>query len=96
MLLPFFGQEVKGYLYKVKLNEPGRRLIAISLPSGFSILYDGAAMLVWPRGVFHRIRAGEDGSASLNFVLHYEGSDIKANFNIYDLNTARGRFKNIR
>ncbi len=32
------------------------------------ILYDGPAMLVWPRGVFHRIRTGEDGSASLNLL----------------------------
>ena len=60
------------------------------------ILYDGPAMLVWPRGVFHRIRTGEDGSASLNFALHYEGFDIQTNFNIYDLNTASGRFKTIR
>ena len=60
------------------------------------ILYDGPAMLVWPRGVFHRIRTGEDGSASLNFAVHYEGFDIQTNFNIYDLNTASGRFRTIR
>ena len=60
------------------------------------ILYDGPAMLVWPRGVFHRIRTGEDGSASLNFAVHYGGFEIQTNFNIYDLNTASGRFKTIR
>jgi hypothetical protein len=29
------------------------------------ILYDGPALLVWPRAVFHRIKSGEIGSASI-------------------------------
>ena len=60
------------------------------------ILYDGPAMLVWPRAVLHRIRSGEEGSASLNFAVHYEGFDIKTNFNVYDLDTGTGKFRVIR
>ena len=60
------------------------------------ILFEGPAMLVWPRGVFHRIRTGENGSASLNFAVHYEGFDIRTNFNIYDLNTENGKFETLR
>ncbi len=60
------------------------------------LIYDGPAMLVWPRFVFHRITSGEEGSASLNFAVHYEGLDMRKNFNIYDLNTDTGEFKIIR
>lgn len=60
------------------------------------VLYDGPAMLVWPRYVFHRITSGEEGSASLNFAVHYHGLDMHTNFNIYDLDTETGRFKVIR
>lgn len=60
------------------------------------ILFDGPAMLVWPRGVFHRIRSEQDGSASVNFAVHYEGFDIATNFNIYDLDTKTGTCKTIR
>ncbi len=61
------------------------------------ICYTGAAMLVWPRGVFHRIiSCSENGSASINFAVRYDGFDIKTNFNIYDLNTNTGEFTVIR
>jgi hypothetical protein len=60
------------------------------------VVYDGPAMLVWPRRVFHRIRTIEPGSASLNFAVHYEGFDIKTNFNIYDLDTSTGSFTVLR
>jgi hypothetical protein len=60
------------------------------------VLYDGPAMLVWPRGVFHRIETLDDGSASINFAVHYEGMDLRTNFNIYDLDLETGRFKVIR
>ena len=60
------------------------------------ILYDGAAMLVWPRNVFHRIRSLEQGSASINLATHYEGWDVRNNFSIYDLDTETGAFKVIR
>lgn len=59
-------------------------------------IYDGAALLVWPRGVFHRIKSGEDGSASVNLATHYEGIDMRTNFNIYDLDTKTGKFRVIR
>ena len=61
------------------------------------ICYIGAAMLVWPCGVFHRIvSSSEDGSASINFAVRYEGFNIKTNFNIYDLNTKNGEYKVLR
>jgi hypothetical protein len=64
---------------------------------GGKVVYDGAAMLVWPRNVFHRIRSHEKtGSASLNFAVRYEGFDIDTNFNIYDLDTASGEYRMLR
>ena len=60
------------------------------------ILYDGPALLVWPRTVFHRIKSGEDGSASINLATHHEGIDMRTNFNIYDLDPETGKFKVIR
>jgi hypothetical protein len=59
-------------------------------------IYDGAALLVWPRGVFHRIKSGDQGSASVNLATHYEGIEMRTNFNIYDLDTETGKFKVIR
>jgi hypothetical protein len=63
---------------------------------GGKVLFDGPAMLVWPRYVFHRIVSGESGSASLNFAVHHEGLDPRNNFSIYDLDTESGRFTVIR
>jgi hypothetical protein len=60
------------------------------------LLHDGAAALVWPRGVFHRVISGAQGSASLNLATHHEGFDIKSNFNVYDLDLETGRFACIR
>ena len=60
------------------------------------VLYDGPALLVWPRAVFHRIKSGENGSASINLATHYEGIDMRTNFSIYDLDTETGKFKAIR
>ena len=59
-------------------------------------VYDGAALLVWPQGVFHRIKSGPEGSASVNLATHYEGIDMRTNFNIYDLDIETGKFKVIR
>lgn len=61
-----------------------------------TVIYEGGAMLVWPKGVFHRIRSGAAGSASLNFAVHYPGFNIRTNFNIYDLDTQTGKFRVIR
>jgi hypothetical protein len=61
------------------------------------VLTEESAMLVWPCGVFHRIRSDEEtGSASINFAARYEGFDIRTNFNIYDLDTATGDYRMIR
>ena len=60
------------------------------------LLYDGPALLVWPRAVFHRIKSGDNGSASINLATHYEGIDMRTNFSIYDLDTETGKFKVIR
>ena len=61
------------------------------------VLHKGAAMLVWPRGVFHRIISDPvEGSASLNLATHYDGFDIETNFSIYDLDTESGEYSVIR
>lgn len=60
------------------------------------VICSGGAMLVWPTRVFHRIRSGPEGSASVNLAVHYEGFDIKNNFNVYDVDTATGKFRMIR
>jgi hypothetical protein len=61
------------------------------------VLVDGPAMLVWPRGVFHRIRSCEkNGSASLNFAVHHEGFDIRTNFSVYDVDVVTGNYHVIR
>jgi hypothetical protein len=60
------------------------------------LLYEGPALLVWPKNVFHRINSGKDGSASINLATHYDGFDIRTNFNIYDLNTTTGDYNMIR
>jgi len=54
------------------------------------------AMLVWPAHVFHRIQSDAEGSASLNLAVHYEGFDIRTNFNIYHLDVATGEYSVIR
>ncbi|MBN1345870.1 MAG: hypothetical protein JXQ73_24485 [Phycisphaerae bacterium] len=61
------------------------------------VLVDGPAVLVWPCGVFHRVRSCEvSGSASINFAVHYDGFDIRTNFSVYDLNTETGQYHVIR
>ncbi len=65
--------------------------------NGGEVIFDGPAMLVWPRGVFHRIRSSETlGSASLNLAVHYEGFDLATNFNVYDLDPETGKYRVIR
>ncbi|MFZ5774370.1 MAG: hypothetical protein ACOY3Z_02645 [Thermodesulfobacteriota bacterium] len=63
---------------------------------GEMVLLDEPAMLVWPRHVFHRIVSGPEGSASLNFAVHYPGLDMRTNFNIYDLDLESGAYSVIR
>lgn len=56
----------------------------------------GGAMLVWPKGVFHRITSGQEGSASINLAIHYDGWNVQNNFNIYDVDTMTGNYRTIR
>jgi hypothetical protein len=60
------------------------------------VVFDGPAMVGWPRGVFHRILSMEEGSAAINFAVHHEGIDMRTNFNIYSLDTDTGKFRVIR
>jgi hypothetical protein len=60
------------------------------------LVFDGGAVLSWPTHVFHRITSGEDGSASINLAVHYEGFDIRSNFDIYDLDTETGAYSVVR
>lgn len=63
---------------------------------GEEVLFDGPAMLCWPRLVFHRVWSGPEGSVAINFAVHHEGIDIRTNFNIYDLDLDTGKFRVIR
>ncbi len=61
------------------------------------LIYDGSAMLVWPRNVFHRIRSDEAiGSASINLATHYDGFDIEREFDIYNVNINTGEYQVVR
>jgi hypothetical protein len=72
-------------------------LEANRIEQGGKVLFEGPVMLGWPRRVFHRIKSDEQiGSASVNFAVHYEGFDIRTNFNIYDLNVETGSARIIR
>jgi hypothetical protein len=59
------------------------------------VIHEGPAIFGWPTNVFHRIHSPA-GSLSLNFARHFDGFDIKTNFNIYDLDEAAGKFQVIR
>lgn len=60
------------------------------------LYYDGAAMIVWPAGVYHRIISGSGGSISLNFATRTKEFDLDNNFNIYDLDKNTGKSKLLR
>jgi hypothetical protein len=85
-------------LYSPKLKRVEQFTVtANKVCRGNEVCYTGAAMLVWPCNIFHRIvSCPEHGSCSVNFAVHYEGFDIRTNFNIYDLNTETGEFNMIR
>ena len=58
---------------------------------------DSPCLLVWERGVFHRIRSDEStGSRSVNLATHHPGFDIDTNFNIYDLDPSTGMHRLLR
>lgn len=61
------------------------------------IVHDGAGLLAWSAGVFHRIKSDDQlGSASLNVAVRHEGFDIATNFSIYELDPTSGTFRVIR
>lgn len=59
-------------------------------------IVEGGGVLTWSADVFHRVVSGEQGSACMNLATHFEGFDIRTNFNIYDLDTETGAFHVIR
>ena len=64
---------------------------------GGETICDTACMLVWNRGVFHRIRSdAATGSRSVNLATHYPGFDINTNFSVYDLDVETGEYRVIR
>ena len=60
------------------------------------LIVEGGAVLCWPTHVFHQITSGDEGSASINLATHYDGFDIRNNFDIYDLNLETGDYHVIR
>lgn len=60
------------------------------------LYYDGAAMIVWPAGIFHRIISGEEGSISINFATRTDKFSLRDNFNIYNLNRNTGEYNLIK
>ncbi len=60
------------------------------------LIVEGGAVLSWPTHVFHRIISGDEGSASINLAVHYEGFNIRDNFDIYELNTETGAHHVVR
>jgi len=57
------------------------------------LIYDGGALLSTSVNVFHRIRTGEKGSASINFAVRDPEINMKTNFNIYKLDTNTNQFE---
>jgi len=61
------------------------------------VVCEKASLLVWDRGVFHRIRSdAATGSRSVNLATRYPGFDIDTNFSIYDLDVETGGYRTIR
>ena len=61
------------------------------------LYYDGPAMVVWPKGIFHRIISGVEGSISVNFATRYKPDfSLDDNFNIYKLCTTTGQYSLIK
>lgn len=60
------------------------------------VIHVGGAMLSWPTRVFHRVQSDNEGSASLNLAVHYEGFDIRTNFSVYNVDITTGEYQVIR
>lgn len=59
------------------------------------LVFEGPALLGWGTHVFHRV-VSPGGSISINFARHFEGFNIKDNFNIYELNLETGEYNTVR
>lgn len=63
---------------------------------GKTVHEGSSAIVMWPRGVFHRIKSNGD-AVSINLAVRYkEGFDIDTEFNVYDVNTETGESRLIR
>jgi len=84
-------------LYSPKLSRIEKFVVTPDriMQNGKVIVEDGG-VLTWSPDVFHRVISGEEGSACMNLATHFEGFDIRTNFNIYDLDTNTGAFHVIR
>lgn len=73
------------------------RISADKIENNGVTVHDGAGILAWSAGVFHRIKSDDKlGSTSLNIAVRHKGFDIATNFNIYELDTTSGSFKVLR
>lgn len=61
-----------------------------------TVIFEGPALLCWPRLVFHRVVSSEEGSVAINFAVHHKGIDFRTNFSIYEVDTDTGRSRVIR
>ena len=78
-------------LYSHKHNKIEKfQVDAHSIRHKGKILYKGAAILGWPKHVFHRISSPE-GSISTNYAKHFKNFDLKTNFNIYDIDVKENK-----
>ena len=64
-----------------------------SIKRNGELIYDRGALLSTSVNVFHRIRTGEEGSASINFAVRDPEINMKTNFNIYKLDTNTDQFE---
>ena len=60
------------------------------------LYYDGAAMIVWPAGIFHRIISGLEGRISVNLSTRTKKFNLNDNFNVYNLCTTTGKYEVIK
>lgn len=59
-------------------------------------IVEGGGLVAWTTNVFHRIRSGDCGSASINLATHHEGFDYQTNFNVYKLDVQTGAYELLR
>ncbi|MCG8571472.1 MAG: hypothetical protein MJB14_15160, partial [Spirochaetes bacterium] len=60
------------------------------------LVFQGGNLLCWSCGIFHHVKSGVNGSASINLATHYPGFHIDTNFHIYNLDLNTGEYQVIR